>query len=97
MDEDTPHEVHWDEKQGSYVFSSGPFEGKRPLIKDGMILTPSTDSVVEGAGMSPSGGKEVVSDVTEVARPQTDTTPELPENKTRNIPEKPDTLHTCMS
>lgn len=72
VDEDTPHEVHWDEKQGSYVFSSGPFEGKRPLIKDGMILTPSTDSVVEGAGMSPSGGKEVVSDVTEVARPKSE-------------------------
>lgn len=70
--EDTPHEVHWDEKQGSYVFSSGPFEGKRPLIKDGMILTPSTGSAVEGAGMSPSGGKEVVSDVTEVARPKSE-------------------------
>lgn len=35
---DVPHDIQWDEKQKSYVYSSGSAKWLRPFIKDGMIL-----------------------------------------------------------
>lgn len=46
VEKNVVHDIHWDDSQKSYVYSSGKAQWLRPFIENGMILKPQNESVV---------------------------------------------------